>query len=56
VRSWQEMQEQMSKQPRSYTGHYLAPLLKELRAELLAAPAPKTQGFHHLNCQTEAAE
>jgi excinuclease ABC subunit A len=33
--------EQVAKEPRSYTGHYLAPLLKGQEAEVVETPKPK---------------
>ena len=48
--------EQVAKEPRSYTGHYLAPLLKGSRAEVVAAPSRKKRGAAASMCQQEAAE
>jgi excinuclease ABC subunit A len=48
--------EQVAKEPRSYTGHYLAPLLQGVRAEVVAAPARKKRGSSASMRQREAAE
>ncbi|HEX8532702.1 MAG TPA: excinuclease ABC subunit UvrA, partial [Allosphingosinicella sp.] len=47
--------EQVATEPRSYTGHYLAPLLQGSRAEVVAAPARKKRRSASMR-QREAAE
>ncbi|MFC7499102.1 excinuclease ABC subunit UvrA [Enterovirga sp. GCM10030262] len=47
--------EQVAEAPRSYTGHYLKPLLQGPRAEAVASPARKKRGSTSMR-QREAAE
>ena len=47
--------ERVSQEPRSYTGHYLKPLLQGSNAEVVAAPAKKKRGSSAMR-QREAAE
>jgi excinuclease ABC subunit A len=48
--------EQVAKEPRSYTGHYLAPLLQGSRAEVVAAPVRKKRRAAAALREREAAE
>ncbi len=48
--------EQVSEEPRSYTGAYLKALLNPRVAEAVAAPARKKRGSSALMRQREAAE
>jgi excinuclease ABC subunit A len=47
--------EQVAKEPRSYTGHYLAPLLKGREAEVVEAPKPEKRRTAAVR-EREAAE
>ncbi len=47
--------EQVAKEPRSYTGHYLAPLLKGREAEVVEAPKSKKRRAAPVR-EREAAE
>jgi excinuclease ABC subunit A len=47
--------EQVAREPRSYTGHYLAPLLKGQEAEVVEAPKPKKRRTAAVR-EREAAE
>jgi len=47
--------EQVSREPRSYTGHYLAPLLKGHAPEVVSELKPKARRSHSMG-QREAAE
>ena len=47
--------EQVAKEPRSYTGHYLAPLLKGHTPEVVSEPKPKARRSSSMR-QREAAE
>jgi excinuclease ABC subunit A len=48
--------EQVAQEPRSYTGHYLAPLLQGSRAEVVAAPVRKKRAKPASVREREAAE
>jgi excinuclease ABC subunit A len=48
--------EDVAGEPRSYTGQYLAPLLKGTRAEVVAAPAKKRRGSSASMRERQAAE
>jgi excinuclease ABC subunit A len=48
--------EAVAMEPRSYTGHYLAPLLKGHAPEVVAAPVPKKRSSSTAMRQREAAE